>query len=210
MWNESDRSRLLLDESGQTVTISWRQMHRDLILRARNGDHDAFTALAADAFDRLHRTARLILRSDDLAADAVQEALVSAWLHIRAVRDPDRFDGWLHRLVVRACYHEARRNRRHGVVQLELAAHGSTDAPDAAGLTADRDQLERGFERLSAEQRAVLVVHFYLGMTEREAATVLDIPVGTVKSRLSRALSALRAALEADERMLVLTRESAT
>jgi RNA polymerase sigma-70 factor (ECF subfamily) len=185
-------------------------MHRDLILRARNGDHNAFTALAAEAFDRLHRTARLILRSDDLAADAVQEALVSAWLHIRAVRDPDRFDGWLHRLVVRACYREARRNRRHGVVEIRLAPYRSTDEPDAAGPAADRDQLDRGFKRLSPEQRAVLVVHYYLGMTEREAATVLDIPVGTVKSRLNRAMHALRAALEADERALVLTRESTT
>jgi RNA polymerase sigma-70 factor (ECF subfamily) len=185
-------------------------MHRDLILRARNGDHDAFTALAADAFDRLHRTARLILRSDDLAADAVQEALLSAWLHIRAVRDPDRFDAWLHRLLVRACYREARRNRRHGVVEIRLAPQRSTDEPDAAGPAADRDQLERGIKRLSPEQRAVLVVHYYLGLTEREAAAVLNIPVGTVKSRLNRAMRALRAALEADERALVLARESTT
>ena len=79
-------------------------MQRDLVLRARSGDHDAFTELAAEAFDRLHRTARLILRSDDRAADAVQEALTAAWLHIRAIRDPDRFDAWLHRLLVHACY----------------------------------------------------------------------------------------------------------
>jgi hypothetical protein len=126
-------------------------MHRDLILRVRKGDHDAFTALAADAFDRLHRTARLILRSDDLAADAVQEALVSAWLHIRAVRDPDRFDGWLHRLVVRACYREARRNRRHGVVEIRVATLGARTELDTAGPAADRDQLERGIRRLSPE-----------------------------------------------------------
>jgi RNA polymerase sigma-70 factor, ECF subfamily len=185
-------------------------MHRDLILRARNGDHDAFTALAADAFDRLHRTARLILRSDDLAADAVQEALVSAWLHIRAVRDPDHFDGWLHRLVVRACYHEARRNRSYRRIEIRATTIGARTVMDAAGPAADRDQLDRGFRHLSPEQRAVLVVHYYLGMTEREAATVLDIPVGTVKSRLSRAERALRAALEADERAPVLTRESTT
>jgi DNA-directed RNA polymerase specialized sigma24 family protein len=128
-------------------------MHRDLILRARNGDHDAFTALAADAFDRLHRTARLILRSDDLAADAVQEALVSAWIHIRAVRDPDHFDGWLHRLVVRACYHEARRNRTHGLVKIRMTTLGAKAEPDAAGLTADQDQLERGFRRECSDRR---------------------------------------------------------
>jgi RNA polymerase sigma-70 factor, ECF subfamily len=185
-------------------------MHPDLILRARNGDHDAFTTLAGDAFDRLHRTARLILRSDDLAADAVQEALVSAWLHIRAVRDPDRFDGWLQRLVIRACYREARRHSSMRRVEIRVGRVGARTERDAAGPAADRDQLERGFKRLSPEQRAVLVVHYYLGMTEREAAAVLDIPVGTVKSRLSRAMRALRAALEADERMPVVARESTT
>ena len=185
-------------------------MQRDLILRASTGDHDAFTALAAEAFDRLHRTARLILRRDDLAADAVQEALVSAWIHIRAVRDPDRFDSWLHRLVVHACYREARRNRRHGIVEIQLTPFRDESEPDAAGLAADRDQLEHGFERLSPEQRAVLVARYYLGMTEAEAAAMLNIPVGTFKSRLSRSMSALRAALEADERAPVRTRESTT
>jgi RNA polymerase sigma-70 factor, ECF subfamily len=185
-------------------------MQRDLILRARTGDQDAFTALAAEAFDRLHRTARLILRSDDAAADAVQDALVSAWLHIRAVRDPDSFDGWLHRLVVRACYREARRNRRHGVIELRLAPLRVGEEPDAGSPVADRDQLERGFSRLSPEHRAVLVVHYYLGLTEGQAAAVLDIPLGTVKSRLSRAMRALRAALDADERAPVLARESTT
>jgi len=190
---------------------SGRDVQRDLILRAREGDHDAYTALAAEAFDRLHRTARLILRNEDLAADAVQEALVAAWLHIRAVRDPDRFDVWLHRLVVRACYREARQNRRRQtVLEIRLAPLTTPDAPDLAGPAADRDQLERGFRHLSPEHRAVLVVHFYLGMTEREAAAILDIPTGTVKSRLSRAMQALRAALEAAERAPVLTRESTT
>src|SRR4029077_5425930 len=102
-------------------------MQRDLVLRARDGDHDAFAALAADAFDRLHRTARLILRSDDLAADAVQETLLAAWLHIRAVRDPDRFDAWLHRLLVHACYREARRVKHRGIVEIHV------DAPEELG-----------------------------------------------------------------------------
>src|SRR6266581_9290082 len=91
-------------------------MQRDLVLRARDGDHDAFATLAADAFDRLHRVARLILRSDDRAADAVQETLLAAWLHIRAVRDPDRFDAWLHRLLVNACYRQARQAKQREVV----------------------------------------------------------------------------------------------
>jgi RNA polymerase sigma-70 factor (ECF subfamily) len=185
-------------------------VQRDLILRARNGDHDAFTALAAEAYDGLYRTARLILRGDDLAADAVQEAMVSAWIHIRAVRDPDRFGSWLHRLVVRACYREARRGRRFGLIEVRVAPLAIAHEPDVASLAADRDQLERGFLNLSSEQRAVLVVRYYLDMTEAEAALVLDIPVGTFKSRLSRALNGLRAALEADARAPVRTKESTT
>lgn len=175
-------------------------MQRDLILRARNGDHEAFAALAMGAHDRLHRTARLILRSDDRAADAVQESLTSAWLHIRAVRDPDRFDAWLHRLLVHACYREARRVKERAVVEIQMVEPDARGEGDAQDLTALRDQLERGFRRLTAEQRAVLVVHHYVGLPDAEAAVVLDIAVGTFKSRLNRANTALRAALEADER----------
>jgi RNA polymerase sigma-70 factor (ECF subfamily) len=183
-------------------------MQRDLVLRARNGDHDAFTALAESAFDRLHRTARLILRSDEGAADAVQEALMAAWLHIRAVRDPDRFDAWLHRLLVHACYREARRVKQRGVVEIHVTAPDARGDRDDQDQTAMRDQLERGFRRLTPEQRAVLVVHHYLGLSDAEAAIVLDLAVGTFKSRLHRASAALRAALEADERTPIIARES--
>ena len=182
-------------------------MQRDLVLRARTGDHDAFASLASDAYARLHRTARLILRREDLASDAVQEALTSAWLHIRAVRDPDRFDAWLNRLVVRACHQELRRAKR-----TPIEIHADTIEPaaldDAPGALADRDQLERGFQRLSAEHRAVLVVHHYLGLPDTEAATVLDVPLGTYKSRLNRANLSLRAALEADARVPGFGKES--
>lgn len=182
-------------------------MQLDLVLRASNGDHDAFASLATDAYGRLHRTARLILRREDLAADAVQEALTSAWLHIRAVREPDRFDAWLNRLVVRACYQELRRARR-GPIEIQADAIEPTGIDDSTGALADRDQLERGFRRLSAEHRAALVVHHYLGLADAEAATVLDVPIGTYKSRLNRGHLALRAALEADERVTGTARES--
>ena len=183
-------------------------MQRDLVLRARDGDHDAFTALAAGALDRLHRTARLILRSDDRAADAVQESLLAAWLHIRAVRDPDRFDAWLHRLLVHACYREARRVKQREVVEINMTAPDAPGEGDAQGQIAMRDQLERGFRLLTTEQRAVLVVHHYVGLPDAEAALVLDIAVGTFKSRLNRANAALRAALEADERTPAIAKES--
>ena len=183
-------------------------MRRDLVVRARDGDHAAFTALAAAAFDHMHRTARLILRSDDRAADAVQEALTAAWLHIRAVRDPDRFDAWLHRLLVRACYREARRVRQREITEIPMAVPDARGHSDSQERTALRDQLERGFRRLSPEQRAVLVVHHYLGLPDAEAAIVLGLAVGTFKSRLHRASAALRAALEADERTPILAKES--
>jgi len=182
-------------------------VQQELVLRARVGDHDAFASLATDAYGRLHRTARLILRREDLASDAVQEALTSAWLHIRAVRDPDRFDAWLNRLVVRACYQELRRAKR-GPIQVDVDTIDPPDANDSTGSLADRDQLERGFLRLSAEHRAVIVVHHYLGLPDTEAATVLDVPIGTYKSRLNRAHLALRAALDADERAAGIVRES--
>ena len=182
-------------------------MQRDLVLRASAGDHDAFAALATDAYGRLHRTARLILRREDLASDAVQDALTSAWLHIRVVRDPDRFDAWLNRLVVRACYSELRRAKR-GPMEVHVDAIDPPGIDDSAGALADRDQLEHGFARLSAEHRAVLVVHHYLGLADAEAATVLEVPIGTYKSRLNRAHLSLRAALEADERVPAVVKES--
>jgi RNA polymerase sigma-70 factor (ECF subfamily) len=183
-------------------------MQRDLVQRARDGDHEAFTALATSAFDRLHRTARLILRSDDRAADAVQESLMAAWLHIRAIRDPDRFDAWLNRLLVHACYREARRGKRREVAEIQVEAALERSLGDAQDRTALVDQLERGFRRLPPEQRAVLVVHHYLGLPDAEAALVLGVALGTFKSRLHRASAALRAALEAEDRPPIAIQES--
>jgi RNA polymerase sigma-70 factor (ECF subfamily) len=183
-------------------------MQRDLVMRAKSGDADAFASLAAEAFGQLYRTASLILRSNDRAADAVQEALTAAWVHIRAVRDPDRFDAWLHRLVVNACYGELRRAKRREVVEIRMPALDVGGHGDAQDATAMRDQLERGFRRLTPEQRAVLVVHHYLGLPDADAAMVLGIPVGTYKARLHRATHAMRAALEAEERTAAVTTES--
>jgi RNA polymerase sigma factor (sigma-70 family) len=176
-------------------------MQRDLVLGAQAGDHSAFTALAAASLSRLHRTARLILRDDDRASDAVQDALTTAWLDIRAVRDPDRFDAWLHRLLVRACYRVAGRERRQRVLEIRIDPREEPQSGDAGPAVALRDQLERGFRRLTPEQRAVLAVHHYLGLPDAEAADVLRVPLGTFKSRLNRATLALRAALEAESRM---------
>lgn len=183
-------------------------MQRDLVVRARSGDHDAFSTLAAGAVGRLHRTAWLILRSDADAADAVQESLLAAWLHIAAVRDPDRFDAWLNRLLVHACYRLGKRATRRRVLEIPVAAPEGPAVRDVQEAVAARDQLDRVFRRLTPEQRAALVVHHYLGLSDAEAANTLEIALGTYKSRLHRATAAMRAAVEADERVSSAVGES--
>ena len=178
-------------------------MQRDLVERAMAGDHDAFSDLVRVRIGRLFSAARLILRDDGRAEDATQEALVAAWRDLSALRDPDRFDAWLHRLLVRACYTEARRGRRRLAIEMEVRPVAMA-APDPAINLADRDQLERGFARLDADQRIVLVLHYYLGLTLDEAADALRIPRGTVRSRLHRATQAMRSAVDADARTHVL------
>ena len=176
-------------------------MRRDLVEAARRGDHEAFEVLAASVGDRLYAVARLILRSTDLAEDAVQEALVRAWQQLPTLRDPDRFDAWLYRLVVNACAEQGRQLRRWSQAVRPLLVEPSTI--DDTDVIAVREQLERAFDRLKPEQRAVIVLHHYLGLSLAESAEALAIPLGTMQSRLSRATQAMRAALDADERPAV-------
>ena len=173
-------------------------MLRPLVEHAANGDEEAFAALVAAVGDHCMAIAYRILRDVDRAEDAVQVAFVAAWRDLRALRDPDRFESWLHRTLVNACYAEARRGRRGGlnIVELEIAS----PTPDEYARVQDRDRLERGFRRLTPEQRAVLVFHYYLGLEVAEVAEQLGIPLGTAKSRLHYASLALRAAIEADDR----------
>lgn len=174
-------------------------MQRDLVVRARQGDHDAFAELAGAAISRLDGAAWLILRDREQAMDAVQNALVRAWRDLPTLRDPDRFDAWLHRLLVRACIDEARRLRRHRV-DVELTDLHAPTTDDPATSVVERDRLERGFARLTPELRAVIVLHHYLDLPLPSVAATMGIPVGTAKSRLHRALGLMRAALDADAR----------
>ena len=176
-------------------------MDRELVIRAREGDHDAFARLAAGSIGRLNALARLIVHDYTIAEDAVQEALVEAWRSLRGLRDPDRFDAWLNRILVRSCQDARRREARQARVAVswptghEPALEGS----EAALATADR--LERGLRRLTIDQRTVLVLTYYLDLPLAEAAATLGIPVGTMKSRMNRATAALRSAIDADERL---------
>jgi RNA polymerase sigma-70 factor, ECF subfamily len=175
-------------------------MQRDLVERARKGDHDAFAELAGAAISRLDATAWLMLRDRERAMDAVQNALLRAWRDLPTLRDPDRFDAWLHRLLVNACIDEIRRVRR---LHFDIDVADLSNLPivaDAVSAIADRDQLERGFRRLEPEERAVIVLHHYLDLPLTEVAATLRIPLGTAKSRLYRGLREMRAALDADAR----------
>lgn len=173
---------------------------RAIVEQARHGDEEAFGALVRTVGDRCIFIAHRILRDADLAQDAVQAALVQVWKELPALRDLDRFEAWLHRILVNACYAEARRSRRHAANVVLLEMDHPTAADDFLAVN-DRDQLDRGFRRLPPEQRAVLVFHYGLGLTVPEVADHLGIPLGTAKSRLSYATSAIRAALEADARV---------
>ena len=175
-------------------------MQRELVERARQGDHDAFAELAGAAISRLDSAAWLILRDAEQAKDAVQNALVRAWRDLPTLRDPDRFDAWLNRLVVRACIDEARRLRRHRV-DVELTPLMTPSVDGLESRIVDRDQIERGFLRLEPEMRAVIVLHHDLDLSLPDVAASLGIPLGTAKSRLHRALALMRAALEADARV---------
>ena len=168
-------------------------MQRELVERAIGGDEAAFSSLVDASVDRLYAVATLILRDSDRAQDAVQDALVSAWRDVRALRDPDAWNAWLHRLTVWACYRVAKKDRRRNLVELHVVPDLEPMLPfDAAAAFADRDMVERLLSDLTIDHRAVIVLRFYLDLPVDEVALILDIPIGTVKSRLNRAIGALR------------------
>jgi RNA polymerase sigma factor (sigma-70 family) len=174
-------------------------MHRDLVIRAMAGEHAAFSELVRIGLAQLYVTARLILRDSELAEDAVQEALIAAWRDLSGLRDPDRFEAWLRSLLVRSCYREARKDRRRRHIDaLVIPSEGVLADPGTA--LADRDEVERAFRRLKPEQRALLVLHFFLGLPLSETAEALGLPLGTVKTRLYRTTTQMRAMLDAAAR----------
>lgn len=176
-------------------------MQHELARRAREGDHDAFSALVRETIGRLYTTARLILRDPDRAEDAVQDALIDAWRDIRGLRDLDRLDAWLHKLLVRSCYRAAKRERRRTITEIPLAPAHDGSRPDLSLGLADRDEIERAFVRLTQDQRTILTLVYFADLSLADTSIALGIPVGTTKSRLHNALIALRAALAAAERI---------
>jgi len=172
-------------------------MHVELVERAKRGDQDAFASLAAASADRCYALAYRILRDPHRAQDAAQQALLGAWRDLPTLRDVERFDAWLHRLVVNACYVEARSERRW-VAKVRVLRSEPETTDIARGVVA-RDELESAFRQLSPEHRAVVVLHHHLGYQLTEIAETLGIPAGTARSRLHHAVKQLRAVLDATE-----------
>ncbi len=188
----SERDRTAAPRPGAVVD------QRDLVERAKRGDHDAFATLAGAALARLDAAARLILRDPELARDGVQDGIIRAWRTLPALRDPERFDAWLRRLVVHSCI-DIMRRRQHRAIEVELTPIHGPATIDIASAIADRDQLDEALRHLDPEWRAVVVLHYFLGMPLPEVAATLGIPLGTAKSRLHRSLLAMRATIGLDE-----------
>ncbi len=169
---------------------------RGLVVRAQGGDHDAFTALVDLSIGRLDSAARLILRDPDLARDAVQETLIHAWRDLPGLRDPDRFDAWLHRLTSNACLGLARRRRR--VIEVDIEPIELASDIDVAGGVAQRELLDRAMRGLTPTHRAVIVLHYLLGLPMPEVAVAMGTPLGTAQSRLHYALVAMRVTVQVE------------
>ena len=179
-------------------------MDADLVTRAQRGDEAAFADIVEAVTDRFLSVAHRILHDRQLAEDATQQALVKVWKHLPGLRDSSRFEAWSYQLLVKACYSEAKRHRRwRSDTSLRLV--DPPTVPDGTGRIVTRDQMERALRRISFEHRAVLVLRYYIDLPIEEVAVALDIPLGTVKSRLHRAHQTLRGSLEADVRPMALT-----
>jgi len=170
------------------------------VIRARGGDRDAFSELAARSVGRLTAVARMILRDEYAAQEAVQEAFIEAWRSLPGLREPERFEAWMRRLLVRACFKGLRRGKRVEAVEIHLTPADEPAIVGREGQIDLHDELERGLARIPAEQRVAVVLVYYLDLPVADAAQAMGVPVGTAKSRLNRATQALRAVLDADER----------
>jgi len=172
---------------------------QELVLRAQQGDQEAFEALILANHARLLRVAQGVLRDPHVAEDATQQAFLDIWRDIRRLRDPGKFEGWSYRLLLRVCYAEARRMPKW-VSDSQIPVAAEPRAGDVLGVVVDRDQLSRGFQHLSTDHRAVIVLRYLMDLSPEQVAEALDIPRKTVYSRLGRAMDAMRTALEAENR----------
>ena len=184
------------------ATMRMRGVDTELVKRAQHGDRAAFELVAAEIATRFLAVSRRILRDLDLAEDATQQALVAIWRDLPQLRDPARFDAWSYRLLVRACYAEGRRSRQW-LPNLRILPADEPAPSGGVDTVIHRDELETAIRRLSVDHRTVLVLHHYADIPAERVAEILDVPIGTVYSRLHHAMRAMRAALDADSRPAV-------
>ena len=166
----------------------------ELVAAARRGDRGAFEELVAPDVARAFGAARILVGSSADAADAVQEALLSAWRGLDGLRAPEAFPAWFRRHVVRAAGRIAKRPRITDLSDVEAFA------PDDLDRAVERRQLGRAFDRLDERDRTLLTLHHFWGLPIAETAQHLRIPAGTVKSRVHHAMTRLRAAYDAEGR----------
>jgi len=176
-------------------------MDTDLVMRAQHGDRGAFAQIADEVLDRFLAIAHRILRDGALAEDATQAALLGIWRDLPKLREPDRFGAWSTKLLVNACYSEARRAKRW-LPNLPLEAAPEPSVQDETGTILDRDLLDRAFRDIPADQRAAIVLHHYVGMPIETVAQTLDVPAGTVRSRMHRGMATLRASMRVSDRSM--------
>lgn len=175
------------------------ELDRSLVDRARRGDLDAFEEIVRVRMDTVYRLSFAILGDEAEARDAAQETFIAAWRQIGRVRDPERFDAWLQRVAVNAARMTHRARRRRAV--REIASSRVGEIPERAAASqaeADARTLDAALRRLPVEQRSILVLHHLEGRPVVELAEILEIPVGTAKSRLHTARQALQAAIDAE------------
>ena len=191
-----------LARTGDSVwaSVSWvGVVEEQLVLRAQRGDAAAFDSLVDLVGGQLFGLAYHIMSDPHAAEDAAQQALIEIWRQLPRLRDPTRFRAWSCRIVVRTAQAESARQGRW-TMRLAGAVRPAESQADHATAVAERDELERGFRRLSTDQRAVLALKFYADRSDDQIAVILAIPVGTVRSRLYHSMRRLRAELDADAR----------
>jgi len=155
----------------------------------------AFLRLADDHLDASYRLARAILRDPAEAQDATHDAFVQAWRKWSTLRDPARFQQWFDRILVNTCRNRLQHTSRRQAK--DISAEVVIAAGDPFGQMDDRDALGSAMANLSADHRVVVALRYYRDLPVDEIAIRLDIPAGTVQSRLHYALKRLHAAMDA-------------
>ncbi len=193
-----DRHRTLT--APQTMWARRVAQEREALTHKPDADERArvFRELAEDSLRDAYRLAGAILRDPVEAEDATHDAFVTGWQKWSTLRDVTKFEAWFRRIVVNVCRERLRSRRRRPSAGLDESASVSAPMPDLD--VHDHLLLEQGMTRLDVDDRLILGLRYYRDLTVEDVARALDVPTGTVKSRLSRARDRLRAELEASAR----------